>query len=61
MCALFSTTQEHVWPAEAKFMSPEFVADGTRVAMVEMVKGGTTTFNDMYFFPDEVAKAVDEG
>lgn len=52
--------QEHVWPAEAKFISPEYVADGTRIAIVEMVKGGTTCFNDMYFFPDETAKAVDE-
>eukprot|EP00285_Hemiselmis_virescens_P019607 CAMPEP_0173407878 /NCGR_PEP_ID=MMETSP1356-20130122/68281_1 /TAXON_ID=77927 ORGANISM="Hemiselmis virescens, Strain PCC157" /NCGR_SAMPLE_ID=MMETSP1356 /ASSEMBLY_ACC=CAM_ASM_000847 /LENGTH=464 /DNA_ID=CAMNT_0014369107 /DNA_START=84 /DNA_END=1478 /DNA_ORIENTATION=- len=51
---------EHVWPAEGKFVSPEFVADGTRVAIVEMLKGGTTTFNDMYFFPDEIAKAADE-
>jgi len=49
---------EHIWPAEGAFVSPEFVRDGTEIAIAEMVKGGTTCFNDMYFFPDEVAKAT---
>jgi 5-methylthioadenosine/S-adenosylhomocysteine deaminase len=55
-----SFEQEHVWPAEGRFVSPEYVADGTRVAIGEMIKGGTTCFNDMYFFPDEIAKAAHE-
>ncbi len=44
--------QEHIWPAERKFVGPEFVADGTRLAVAEMIRAGTTCFNDMYFFPD---------
>eukprot|EP00960_Hanusia_phi_P000811 22286-Hanusia_phi.AAC.2 len=51
----------HIWPAEGKFAGAEFVEDGTRVAMAEMIKGGTTCFNDMYFFPSEIAKVADEG
>ena len=50
--------QEHIWPAEGAFVSPEFVRDGTGIAIAEMLKGGTTCFNDMYFFPDETAKAA---
>ena len=50
--------QEHIWPAEGTFVSPQFVREGTDIAIAEMLKGGTTTFNDMYFFPDEVAKAA---
>jgi 5-methylthioadenosine/S-adenosylhomocysteine deaminase len=44
--------KEHIWPAESEFVGPEFVADGTRLAIAEMLRGGTTCFNDMYFFPD---------
>lgn len=44
--------KEHIWPAEQQFVGPEFVADGTRHAIAEMIRGGTTCFNDMYFFPD---------
>jgi 5-methylthioadenosine/S-adenosylhomocysteine deaminase len=44
--------QEHVWPAEARHVSAEFVADGTRLACAEMLRGGITCFNDMYFFPE---------
>ncbi|WP_303901141.1 TRZ/ATZ family hydrolase [Thiohalomonas denitrificans] len=46
----------HIWPAEARWVSPEFVRDGSQLAMAEMLRSGTTCFNDMYFFPDEVAK-----
>ena len=52
---------EHVWPAEARFVDEGFVRAGTRLAAVEMLRGGTTCFNDMYFFPDvagEVARAA---
>jgi len=44
--------KEHIWPAEQKFVGPDFVADGTRLALAEMIRAGTTCFNDMYFFPD---------
>ena len=50
---------EHIWPAEAKFVDEAFVRAGTRLAIAEMLRGGTTCFNDMYFFPDvagEVAR-----
>ena len=50
---------EHIWPAEEKWVSPEFVRDGVRLAMAEMLRGGTTCFNDMYFYPDEVARQVE--
>ena len=50
----------HIWPAEAKWVSPEFVRDGTRLAMAEMLRSGTTCFNDMYFYPDEVARQVEQ-
>lgn len=49
---------EHIWPIEHAHMSPEFVADGTDLAMAEMLRGGTTCFNDMYYFPDVVAERV---
>jgi len=44
--------QEHIWPAEQKYVGPEFVADGTRLAVAEMIRAGVTCFNDMYFFPE---------
>lgn len=48
----------HIWPAEGKHVSSDFVRDGTRLACAEMLKGGTTCFNDMYFFPEAVAEAA---
>jgi 5-methylthioadenosine/S-adenosylhomocysteine deaminase len=48
----------HIWPAEAKHVSADFVRDGARLACAEMLKGGTTCFNDMYFFPEAVAEAA---
>lgn len=51
---------DHIWPLEAKFLSPEFIRAGTRLAALEMLKGGTTFFADMYFFEDEVAAAAKE-
>jgi 5-methylthioadenosine/S-adenosylhomocysteine deaminase len=44
--------QQHVWPAEAKVMSPEYVRDGVELAIAEMLRGGTTCCNENYFFPD---------
>jgi 5-methylthioadenosine/S-adenosylhomocysteine deaminase len=43
---------KRVWPAEARWVGPEFVADGTRLAIAEMLLGGITCFSDMYLFPD---------
>ncbi len=56
---LMDWLQNHIWPAEGKWISPEFVADGTRLAIAEMLRGGITCFNDMYFFPDETARVAD--
>jgi len=44
--------KEHIWPAEREFVGEEFVRDGTRLAIAEMFRSGTTCFNDMYFFPE---------
>ena len=50
----------YIWPAETRFVSPEFVADGTRLAIAEMLRAGTTCFNDNYFFPDVMAEVSDQ-
>ncbi len=47
--------QEHIWPAEGAHVGEEFVADGTELAIAEMLRSGTTTFSDMYFFPNVCA------
>lgn len=52
--------EKHIWPAEKQWVDAEFVADGTRLAMAEMLAGGTTCFSDQYFFPDQVARAAIE-
>ncbi|MBK7017038.1 MAG: TRZ/ATZ family hydrolase [Sulfuritalea sp.] len=49
---------ERIWPAEARHADAEFVRAGTLLACAEMLRGGITTFNDMYFFPDAAADAV---
>jgi 5-methylthioadenosine/S-adenosylhomocysteine deaminase len=55
---LMTWLQEHVWPAEAKHVSDEFVHDGSLVAMAEMLRAGVTCVNDMYFFPEATARAA---
>ena len=55
---LMEWLQNHIWPAEARHVSPQFVRDGTRLACAEMLLGGITCFNDMYFFPKAVAEAA---
>ncbi len=57
---LMDWLQNHIWPAESKWMSAEFVYQGTQLAIAESLRCGVTTMNDMYFFPDEAAKACDE-
>jgi 5-methylthioadenosine/S-adenosylhomocysteine deaminase len=49
---------ERIWPAESRHAGPDFVRDGTLLACAEMLRGGITTFNDMYFFPDAAAEAA---
>jgi 5-methylthioadenosine/S-adenosylhomocysteine deaminase len=44
--------RERIWPAEARWVGPELVADGTRLAVAEMLAGGITCFSDMYFYSD---------
>ncbi|MDE0926360.1 MAG: TRZ/ATZ family hydrolase [Methylophilaceae bacterium] len=55
--ALAPWLQDHIWPAEAKLVSSEFVYDGTVLAAAEMLSGGVTTYNDMYFYPKAAAEA----
>lgn len=50
--------ENFIWPAEKKFISPEYVADGMALACLEMLKGGTTTFADMYFYGDTLAQVA---
>jgi 5-methylthioadenosine/S-adenosylhomocysteine deaminase len=50
--------EQHIWPAEANCVSPSFVRDGTLLACAEMLSGGVTTFNDMYFYPKAAAEAT---
>jgi 5-methylthioadenosine/S-adenosylhomocysteine deaminase len=50
--------QEHVWPVEAKHVSAQFVRDGTLLACAEMLRGGITCMNDMYFFPEAALEAA---
>jgi 5-methylthioadenosine/S-adenosylhomocysteine deaminase len=52
--------KEYIFPAEARNVSPEFVYAGTRLAALEMIEGGTTTFADMYYFMADAARAVEE-
>ncbi len=53
---LMEWLNRHVWPAESRWVGDEFVQDGVRLAAAEMLRGGTTCFNDMYFFPDDTAR-----
>ena len=54
---LMTWLSEHIWPAEAKHVSADFVRAGTLLAAAEMLKGGITCANDMYFFPEAAADA----
>jgi 5-methylthioadenosine/S-adenosylhomocysteine deaminase len=56
--ALMDWLKNHVWPVEMRLTSPEFVEDGTLLACAEMLRGGVTCFNDMYFFPEATARAA---
>lgn len=58
--ALMDWLQDHIWPAEATHVGHRFCLDGFRLAAAEMIRGGTTCVNDMYFFPDASATAAAE-
>ena len=47
--------KEHIWPAEAAVMGPDYIRDGCELAVAEMLRGGTTCCNENYFFPDVIA------
>ncbi|WIM06506.1 MAG: TRZ/ATZ family hydrolase [Candidatus Nitricoxidivorans perseverans] len=55
---LMAWLQDRIWPAEGRHMSPRFVRDGTLLACWEMLRGGITCFNDMYFFPESAAESA---
>jgi 5-methylthioadenosine/S-adenosylhomocysteine deaminase len=48
--------ENHIWPAESAHVSEEFVRDGSKIAMAEMIASGTTCFADMYFFHQAIAE-----
>ncbi len=50
--------EQHIWPAESRHVSDAFVTDGVELAIAEMLRAGTTTFSDMYFFPDACARVA---
>ncbi len=55
---LMDWLENHIWPAEAKHVNEGFVQTGTELAIAEMIRSGTTCFNDMYFFPDVTARVA---
>ncbi|HCA27714.1 MAG TPA: TRZ/ATZ family hydrolase [Betaproteobacteria bacterium] len=55
---LMEWLNRHIWPTEARHVSPSFVYDGALLACAEMLRGGTTCFNDMYFYPEAAAQAA---
>ena len=52
--------EDYIWPMEGKWVSEEFVYHGTQLAIAEMLLSGTTCFADMYFFPNQSARAAAE-
>jgi 5-methylthioadenosine/S-adenosylhomocysteine deaminase len=58
--SLMDWLSNHIWPAEARWVDAGFVVDGFRLAAAEMIRSGTTCMNDMYFFPDEVARCAQQ-
>ena len=56
---LMDWLQDHIFPAEARFVDEEFVRWGTRLACLEMLRGGITAFADMYYFEDAIAEETE--
>ncbi|MFC6632059.1 TRZ/ATZ family hydrolase [Microbulbifer taiwanensis] len=57
---LMDWLENHIWPTEKKWVNPEFAADGSRLAAAEMIRSGTTSFSDQYFFPEATALVARE-
>ena len=57
--ALMDWLNNYIFPAEVEFVDPEFVRIGTELACWEMIRGGTTTFVDMYYYPDTIAEVIE--
>jgi 5-methylthioadenosine/S-adenosylhomocysteine deaminase len=57
---LMTWLNDHIWPAEGAWVGEDFVGDGTELAIAEMIRSGTTTFADNYFFPDSAAQRVEK-
>ena len=55
---LMTWLQDHIWPAEAAHVDEAFVKQGTDLAIAEMIQSGTTTFADMYFYPQQSGEAA---
>jgi len=55
---LMTWLEQHIWPAEAKWVNEQFVQDGTELAIAEQLKGGISCFSDMYFFPETASQLV---
>jgi len=59
---LMTWLHEYMWPIEKRWVDPGFVGDGSRLAVLEMLRGGVTCFNDMYLYPEVTAQvAADAG
>eukprot|EP01116_Phalansterium_solitarium_P025381 TRINITY_DN9681_c0_g1_i1.p1 TRINITY_DN9681_c0_g1~~TRINITY_DN9681_c0_g1_i1.p1 ORF type:complete len:546 (+),score=146.76 TRINITY_DN9681_c0_g1_i1:289-1926(+) len=58
-CALMDWLMHYMWPAEGKFVGPDFVRDGSALSIAEMIRSGVTCMNDMYFFPGSIAEVAD--
>ncbi|WP_157976791.1 amidohydrolase family protein [Parahaliea mediterranea] len=57
---LMTWLNQYVFPMEGRFVTPAFIRAGTGLACWEMIQGGTTTFVDMYFYPDDIAAVVQD-
>ena len=57
---LMEWLQEHIWPAEARWVNPEFAVDGYKLAAAEMIRSGTTCLSDMFYFPDDIARCAQQ-
>ncbi|WP_375739541.1 TRZ/ATZ family hydrolase [Pseudomonas boanensis] len=55
---LMTWLQEHIWPAEAKWVDETFVRDGTELAVAEQLKSGISCFSDMYFYPSQASEVI---
>jgi len=57
---LMTWLKNNIWPAESAFVSQEFVRDGAELALLELIQGGVTCVNDMYFYAEETAKIINQ-